>query len=65
MRDNQETFKTEVSVKYIPIPPKTIQVLFNGRDYYFTEDKFIETFDQLARLWEDLYYANNRSKTHL
>jgi hypothetical protein len=61
MRETRETFKTEVSVKHIAIPPRTIQLVFNGRDYYFTEEEFVKTFDQLARLWEDIYYAKNRS----
>lgn len=61
MRANiNETFETKVSVKIVPALPDTFQVVINGRDYYFTEEKYLETFEQVAKLWSILHESKTK-----
>lgn len=49
-----------VKVEHIPVPEGMIMVEVDGRKMFFTEKSYVETWDKLARLWEDLYYGKHR-----
>lgn len=52
-----------IKVRRIPVPENMIEVNVNDGKciMFFTERTFVETFENVARLWEDLYYDKNRS----
>lgn len=61
MRANiNETFETKVTVSIVPALPDTFQVVINGRDYYFTEETYLETFEQVAKLWSILHDSKTK-----
>ena len=49
-----------VKVERIPVPKDMIMVEIDGRKMFFTEKSYVDTFDKLARLWEDLYYGKHK-----
>jgi hypothetical protein len=52
-----------IKVKRIPVPENMIEVNVNDGKciMYFTERTFVESFETVARLWEDLYYGKHGS----